>query len=164
MHLLKKMGWQEGQGLGKNNDGAVEPIAPELKFDTKGLAALGEKSQTIQKTLLTPQAAPSSSSGTDGTGDDAFLANELVTQTDRLLNFSNPVSMLMEYCAKRKYQPPDFAMVVEEGPAHKPNFVMKVVVNGISYQPTISASNKKTAKALSAIVALQAFNLLPKDE
>lgn len=36
MLMLKRMGWKEGEGLGKNNEGTVEPLAMEVKVDRKG--------------------------------------------------------------------------------------------------------------------------------
>ena len=35
--MLRKQGWKEGQGLGKEQQGIVEPIKPSLKFDTAGI-------------------------------------------------------------------------------------------------------------------------------
>ncbi|XP_055843503.1 G patch domain-containing protein 4 [Episyrphus balteatus] len=35
--LLKKYGWKEGEGLGKNNDGISVPLKANLKFDNAGL-------------------------------------------------------------------------------------------------------------------------------
>ena len=36
MKMLKKMGWQEGQPLGKKGEGNVEPIAMDVKVDRSG--------------------------------------------------------------------------------------------------------------------------------
>jgi len=36
MKMLKKMGWQEGQPLGKKGEGHVEPIALDVKVDRSG--------------------------------------------------------------------------------------------------------------------------------
>jgi hypothetical protein len=36
-HLLKKMGWAPGQGLGRNMDGPIEPLTLDVKADRKGL-------------------------------------------------------------------------------------------------------------------------------
>lgn len=35
--LLKKFGWQEGEGLGKNKKGIKEPIEPTIRFDRSGI-------------------------------------------------------------------------------------------------------------------------------
>lgn len=39
MHLLQKMGWRPGEGLGKNKEGQLEPLALDVKTDKKGLSA-----------------------------------------------------------------------------------------------------------------------------
>ncbi|CAI2351592.1 unnamed protein product [Caenorhabditis sp. 36 PRJEB53466] len=43
--LLKSMGWSEGQGLGKEKQGHVEPVATEVKNNRQGLGATKEKEQ-----------------------------------------------------------------------------------------------------------------------
>lgn len=37
MKLLQKMGWQPGEGLGRNKEGSLEPLALDIKMDKKGL-------------------------------------------------------------------------------------------------------------------------------
>lgn len=39
MHLLKKMGWSPGEGLGKESNGSLTPLLLELKLDKRGLEA-----------------------------------------------------------------------------------------------------------------------------
>lgn len=39
MHLLRKMGWTPGEGLGKNKEGALEPLLPSIKTDKRGLVS-----------------------------------------------------------------------------------------------------------------------------
>ncbi|KAK9512899.1 hypothetical protein O3M35_001211 [Rhynocoris fuscipes] len=34
---LMKYGWKEGDGLGKNSAGIIQPVRPKLKFDTRGV-------------------------------------------------------------------------------------------------------------------------------
>jgi hypothetical protein len=41
--LLEKMGWKKGQGLGRSNTGAIEPVAAMVKTDMGGLASTEEK-------------------------------------------------------------------------------------------------------------------------
>lgn len=36
MFLLQKMGWKQGEGLGKNNEGNKEPLLLDIKIDRKG--------------------------------------------------------------------------------------------------------------------------------
>ena len=73
----------------------------------------------------------------------------------------HPVSSLMELCAKRRWGNPTFTLCFEHGPAHKKQFVYKVVVNGVEYQPCVATNNKKEAKANSAAFCLQSLGLLP---
>lgn len=44
MHLLKKMGWSPGEGLGKEGNGSLTPLLLELKLDKRGLEANEEVS------------------------------------------------------------------------------------------------------------------------
>ena len=105
MHLLMKMGWKPGQGLGKNLDGPIEPIVPTFKRDTKGLLCAHEK---VRKHLP---------------------AN--VIPSDLLNDSKHPVSMLQEYCSKNRLDAPEYQLVSEDGPDHSKSFVMKDIVNNI---------------------------------
>ena len=40
--MLKKMGWKDGEGLGKFKSGEVNPLTLDIKFDKKGLSAAEE--------------------------------------------------------------------------------------------------------------------------
>lgn len=46
MHLLQKMGWRPGEGLGKEKNGSLQPLLLEVKLDKKGLLAHEEVSPT----------------------------------------------------------------------------------------------------------------------
>lgn len=39
MHLLQKMGWRPGEGLGKDKSGSLQPLLLEVKLDKRGLVA-----------------------------------------------------------------------------------------------------------------------------
>ncbi|KAI5090167.1 protein SON [Silurus meridionalis] len=132
--LMKKMGWRAGEGLGKHREGTVEPILIDFKTDRKGLVAEGEKTQK---------------------------SGNLVMMKDLL--GKHPVSALMELCNKKKWQQPEFIMVLHSGPDHRKNFLFKVVVNGCEYQPQTASPNKKHAKAMAATVALQAMGEIAGD-
>jgi hypothetical protein len=41
--MLKKMGWEEGEGIGKHKQGDANPLTLEIKFDKKGLMAAEEE-------------------------------------------------------------------------------------------------------------------------
>lgn len=49
MALLQKMGWKQGEGLGKNNEGSVEPLALDFKTDRRGLTSTGEQMPKTSK-------------------------------------------------------------------------------------------------------------------
>ncbi|KAH9281333.1 hypothetical protein ECG_05104 [Echinococcus granulosus] len=45
VNQLKKFGWSEGDGLGKNKDGISEPIKASMKFSRRGLGAAYQTTQ-----------------------------------------------------------------------------------------------------------------------
>ena len=47
--LLEKMGWRQGEGLGRKKEGSIFPLALDIKTDRKGLVSHEEtvKSKTI---------------------------------------------------------------------------------------------------------------------
>ncbi|CAG5122944.1 unnamed protein product, partial [Candidula unifasciata] len=138
MFLLQKMGWKQGEGLGKNNEGSKEPLMLDIKVDRKGLTTAAENPRHRAQA---PAAAPRAKD----------LSNK------------HPVSALMELCNRRRWGPPLFTVVSESGPDHKKNFLFKVQVNNVEYQPASASSNKKLAKALCAAICLQEMGLLPRD-
>lgn len=133
--LMRKMGWKTGEGLGRNRKGTVEPIIIDFKVDRKGLVANGEKPQK--------------------------QTGGLVVTKD--LMGKHPVSALIELCNKRRILQPEFIMVHHSGPDHRKNFLFKVTVNGVDYQPQAASPNKKHAKAMAATVALQALGEVAAD-
>lgn len=46
--MLESMGWQEGQGLGKDQAGITESIRPSFKFDNKGLGYKNKSNDWIE--------------------------------------------------------------------------------------------------------------------
>lgn len=47
MHLLQKMGWKPGEGLGKEKNGSLQPLLLEVKLDKKGLVAEEEVKKIV---------------------------------------------------------------------------------------------------------------------
>ncbi|KAF5270378.1 hypothetical protein FQR65_LT05566 [Abscondita terminalis] len=133
MHLLKKMGWNPGEGLGKEKTGALEPLLLEVKLDKKGLVANEEQKRKQQK---------------------------LLKSAAKSLEGKHPVSLLGEYTAKKKLGAPQYTLCMESGPDHKKLFLFKVTVNGIEYKPDTASPNKKQAKADAAKLCLQQIGLL----
>ncbi|KAJ8919196.1 hypothetical protein NQ315_012184 [Exocentrus adspersus] len=135
MHLLQKMGWKPGEGLGKEKTGALEPLLLEVKLDKKGLVANEEQKSRLRKQKT-----------------QANVKN---------LQGKHPVSLLGEYASKKKLGAPQYILEFECGPDHKKNFLFKVVLNGCEYKPNVASNNKKEAKAAAATICLQAIGLLP---
>ncbi|XP_075710675.1 protein SON isoform X2 [Rhinoderma darwinii] len=132
--LMRKMGWKEGEGLGRNNEGNVDPILLDFKTDRKGLVADGEKA-----------------------------SNKRALPVMKDLSGKHPISALMELCNKKKWSPPEFELVDDTGPEHRKRFLFRVTVNGVLCQPCQPSVTKKLAKATAAAAALQALGALPKE-
>ncbi|KAG9035850.1 hypothetical protein FRB95_010444 [Tulasnella sp. JGI-2019a] len=49
--LLKKMGWQEGKGLGPAGEGRADPIPFAVKHDNTGLGKMAQDSRVIEETV-----------------------------------------------------------------------------------------------------------------
>lgn len=49
MHLLQKMGWKPGEGLGKTKNGALQPLLLDVKMDKRGLVAVEEVNEILMK-------------------------------------------------------------------------------------------------------------------
>ena len=139
--LLKKMGWSEGDGLGKTRSGDVHPLTLDIKMDKKGLMSAEEDTKKPR----------------------GGLGSNLTLTACKDLSHKHPVSGLMELSTKRKWGPPNFVQLFDCGPPHKKQYIFKVVVNGQDYQPTVASDNKKKAKADAATVALIKMGLLPDD-
>ncbi|CAG9562416.1 unnamed protein product [Danaus chrysippus] len=141
MHLLQKMGWTPGRGLGKEGTGALQPLLLEVKLDTRGLTSKEEVSNRRGRHVK-PQRI--------GRRGPAPL----------VAGGKHPVSLLGEYCSKQKLGPPEYSLCFECGPDHKKNFLFKVKVAGIEYQPAVASANKKQAKADAAQLALQKLGIV----
>lgn len=138
MALLQKMGWRPGEGLGKNKEGTLEPLQLEVKLDKRGLVSEQDIGQKVGKTI------------------------KPLVPAIKTLEGKHPVSLLGEYCSKRKLGAPVYELCFECGPDHRKNFLFKVKVNGIEYKPSVASPNKKQAKAEAAQICLQTLGLLPE--
>lgn len=138
MKLMMKMGWQEGQPLGKKGEGHIEPIPVEVKVNRSGLSTVTDKQ---------PPVVP------------ATALQALDARGAHLVQGKHPVSALQEICAKKKWDPPHYEMVDVAGPAHKKTFLYRVTVPLGTFQPAVASNNKKVAKAQAALAALQGLGL-----
>ncbi|UMM12720.1 hypothetical protein L5515_001357 [Caenorhabditis briggsae] len=136
--MLEKMGWRPGEGLGKGATGNVEPLVLDVKSDRKGLMAEVEMS-TKQR-------------------------NKMNTQNNVPIDLStkNPISLVMELCAKRRWNAPSFTCE-ESGADHSKMFIWTVVINNVQYRPMCGSKQKKEGKAVACQVALQSLGVLPRD-
>ncbi|CAL1687831.1 unnamed protein product [Lasius platythorax] len=137
MALLQKMGWRPGEGLGKNKEGALEPLQLEVKLDKRGLVSEQDIGQKVGKAV------------------------KPIVPAVKTLEGKHPVSLLGEYCSKKKLGAPVYELCFECGPDHRKNFLFKVKVNGTEYKPSVASPNKKQAKAEAAQICLQSLGLLP---
>uniref|UniRef100_A0A1I7TK83 Protein SON n=1 Tax=Caenorhabditis tropicalis TaxID=1561998 RepID=A0A1I7TK83_9PELO len=119
--MLEKMGWRPGEGLGKDATGNVEPLVLDVKSDRKGLMA--EEEMSIKQ------------------------RNKVNAQNNVPVDLStkNPVSLLMELCAKRRWDPPVFTCE-DSGAAHMKMFIWTVVINNVEYRPMCGSKQKKKEK------------------
>jgi len=144
--MLKKMGWSQGEGLGKTRSGDIDPLTLDIKMDKKGLMAAEEDLKKRKRG--------------GGGGEDVGP----ITMTGcKDLSHKHPVSALMELATRRKWGPPNFVQLFECGPSHKKQYIFKVTVNGQEFQPSIASENKKKAKCDAATVCLQKMGLLMVD-
>lgn len=134
MHLLQKMGWRPGEGLGKEKNGSLQPLLLEVKLDKKGLVATEEvhlnHTQSMHNTSYsccqflflvsqTPQARQLAAK------NKKINLNAVKQNMDS----KHPVSLLGEICAKRKYGAPTYEIISETGPFHSRQFMFKVLAN-----------------------------------
>lgn len=134
--LLEKMGWSDGQALGKLGVGDVEPLVIDFKLDRRGLNAIDE----VHK------------------GQKAKLELRASTQPLNILSGKHPVSAINEVCQKRRWPLPTWT-TIESGHRWK----MAIRVCEETYTPETFASTKKTAKMAAARVALIEMGLIPQD-
>ncbi|BET00824.1 G-patch domain [Nesidiocoris tenuis] len=148
MSLLQKMGWKPGEGLGKNHEGTLEPLKLPVKMDKRGLVCAEE--MTFRQRQAINRMPPNAAGPRVPPGP-----------VHKSLEGKHPVSLLVEFCTRRRYDPPIFNTVCEEGPPHQKRFILKVTVNNVDYQPAVSSSTKKIAKSEAAKVCLKALGVLP---
>lgn len=117
MHLLRKMGWTPGQGLGLHENGGLQPLLLELKLDKRGLEA-NEEILRGQKGMQGKAKRPGGGGGLRGR--PAAISMDALMQ-------KHPVSLLGELASKRKWGAPNYSLVNESGPPHAKNFIFKVI-------------------------------------
>ena len=102
--MLRKMGWREGDGLGKDRSGEVDPLQLDIKMDKKGLISAEEM-----------------------VGKRGKCGNDALTMTGlKDMSGKHPVTAIMEVATRRKWGPPNFTQIFECGPPHKKQYIWKV--------------------------------------
>jgi len=108
-YMLRKMGWRDGDGLGREKTGTVDPLQLDIKMDKRGLMAAEE-------------------------GGGRRKASEVLTLTGlKDISGKHPVSGLLELSTKKKWGAPLFTQVFECGPPHKKNYIWKVNILRFKY-------------------------------
>ena len=118
--MLKKMGWKDGEGLGRFKSGEVNPLTLDIKFDKKGLMAAEETKKGREVVTMT---ACKDLSGI------LLLPCRGVQTNNVCISGKHPVSALTELCSKRRWGPPIFTQAFECGPPHKKQYVYKVCLD-----------------------------------
>lgn len=90
------MGWQPGEGLGRNKEGSLEPLLLDVKTDKKGLVSKDEAASNKAARLI------------------------------NVFQGKHPVSILHELCTKNLWLPPYFEQIADVGPDHLKHFLFKV--------------------------------------
>eukprot|EP01102_Stenamoeba_stenopodia_P006394 TRINITY_DN174_c0_g1_i9.p1 TRINITY_DN174_c0_g1~~TRINITY_DN174_c0_g1_i9.p1 ORF type:complete len:731 (+),score=171.98 TRINITY_DN174_c0_g1_i9:466-2658(+) len=54
MKMMKKLGWKEGEGLGKFNSGITAPVEAELRTERAGLGSVEESASTNERDRIMP--------------------------------------------------------------------------------------------------------------
>lgn len=145
MHLLQKMGWKPGEGLGREKNGSLQPLLLDVKLDKRGLVAQEDchrKSMVVKK---------------KGSGS---IQNSHMAQQN--IEAKHPVCLLNELTSKRKWTPPLYTLINENGPSHSKMFLFSVQVNGQTFTPNRSCNTKKEAKMMAAKHCLEEIGILPK--
>ncbi|XP_037288384.2 uncharacterized protein LOC119181285 isoform X2 [Rhipicephalus microplus] len=84
--LMKKMGWTEGKGLGKNENGSPDFIRPKVKVNTKGIGFTGVDDRWIEH-----QEAFDSLLGNLNDGNPAAKEDKLISVEERAFKLGGRV-------------------------------------------------------------------------
>uniref|UniRef100_A0A1I8PF24 G-patch domain-containing protein n=1 Tax=Stomoxys calcitrans TaxID=35570 RepID=A0A1I8PF24_STOCA len=152
MHLLQKMGWKPGEGLGREKNGSLQPLLLDVKLDKRGLVA--------QEDLRPVKPRRGGGSGGGGGGGGGGGAPPPIPPNPQ---DKHPVCLLNEITTKYKWTPPLYTLVHENGPSHSRMFLFSVQVNNETYTPAKLCNTKKEAKFQAAKLCLQQMGILPPD-
>lgn len=130
MHLLQKMGWRPGEGLGKEKNGSLQPLLLEIKLDKKGLVADEEVTislfHTISRRDFTIYCLMATQNPRQRSIQKKKAAVTSLKMAKAQFESKHPVSLLGELSSKRKLGVPQYDLVLQEGPSHQRQFLFKV--------------------------------------
>ncbi|XP_061398017.1 protein Son [Musca vetustissima] len=152
MHLLQKMGWKPGEGLGREKNGSLQPLLLDVKLDKRGLVA--------QEDIRPTKSKKGGGGGVVQRNNGPAAANQRLPENPQN---KHPVCLLNEITTKNKWTPPLYTVVQESGPPHSRMFLFSVQVNDKTFTPSKLCNNKKEAKFQAAKLCLQEMGILPPD-
>lgn len=179
--MMERMGWSDGEGLGKHRQGEPDLISFDYQRDKKGLRAEEEDKAHVAAVEVKQKRQKSAFSSVKSSSfwkwQGSGMKEDLKTVMKRNkqvkavksatpdyvptdLSAKHPVSALMELCSKRRWGEPLFSTVSDTGDSHRRKFLMKVQVGGKWYQPSEPSDNKKLAKSSAAKACLEQMGLL----
>ena len=112
-----------------------------LPFDIKTNIVLNE-----QKKKLSDSKTDNTLSETDNIDLSTFALNK------------HPIVALFDYSSQKRWNNPKFSLVEDKGPAAE-EYLIKVCVNSVDYQPQFGSSSENLARKYAAIEALQALGM-----
>ncbi|XP_066600118.1 protein Son-like isoform X2 [Prorops nasuta] len=89
-----------------------------------------------------------------------LTANIVMSKKYKEIQNKHPVSLLAEYCSKKKLSKPEYEVCFERGPAHNKQYVCQVTVNGVKYVPNTISYSKKEAKSRAALMSIKALRII----
>jgi len=179
--MMERMGWSDGEGLGKHRQGQPELISLAYQRDKKGLRAEEEDRGKIAAVEVKQQRQKTTFSSVKSSSfwkwQGSGMKEDLKTVMKRNkpvkaatpnavptdLSGKHPVSALIELCQKRRWGEPLFSTVSDTGDSHRRKFLLKVQVGGNWYQPSESSDNKKMARSSAAKACLEQMGLLKRE-
>ncbi|CAG0914570.1 unnamed protein product [Notodromas monacha] len=146
--LLERMGWKEGEGLGKSKAGPLEPLTLDIKTDKRGLGIPVKRQQPSCQ--VQPRVRPN-------------VGGIRSNTSAKPLDFAgkHPVSILMEMCSKNHWEPPIWE-TQDSGPPHLRVFITSVTVRGQTFTPEQPVNNKKQSRHDAALECLKRWGLIFK--
>jgi G-patch domain len=146
-HLLKKMGWQPGEGLGKDQSGTVQPLMMrgQTGQNKRGFSSKEEWHKQRTQFPQQPKKAKVKELKVDG---------------------KHPISVLCEYAMLHKYHLPHYIVKSESGEPHLKTFIFSVKLNDIEYiMPDNNEHHvKKKAKEIVTRYCLEQLGIKVQSE